>query len=258
MSSYDLVRTIRSGEIFHSRRAVFGPFLVLHTVPWLFLAGALRLNAKGLGGIAGLIVMVLVEYALVIAFLLASHRLIQLAGGVVHLERLPFKEQFQLTRSVVWRVLAFFFVAVLCGLALGLDKHDAATLWFGFDNIFFPWPGTYLPFLSALTAVFVFVMVVEKGLGRPPTYRAAFREIAKRWQYLGLAGLMITVMFYGFNIVQIYIPGLLQPLYEALAAPFLRNAFFLSLVFFFSYLRLLITVNILTMALRASYRQNAA
>jgi hypothetical protein len=258
LSGQDLLKKARDGKKLHVQQASFGPYLILHSVPWLLLATALRMHGRAQAGLIGLALIIIVEYALLIAFLLAAHRMIQLAGGEVNLERLAFKEQYQLARAVVWRLLALFFLAVLSAIGLGLHPNYAAALWFGLDNIVHPWPGIYLPFWSAFVAVLVFLMVVEKGLGREPTFLAVARQLAGRWRHMAVAALMIVAAFYGIGIIQITFVPRLEPIYQSLQLPVLRNGLYLSLIFIFSYIRLWVTIAILTYALRGSYRENQA
>lgn len=237
------------------RRSGYGPYLLLTAVPWLLLATAFRMHARAQDNIGALPMLIMVQYALLIAFLLASHRMIQLAGGAVNLERLAFGDQWALARGVVWRILLLFFVAVLASLASGIDRFDAARIWLGLDNIVHPWPGTYLPIWSAFVAILVFLMVVQRGLGRGPNLRRALMEIATRWQHMMLAALMISASLYALGIIQILSVPRLQALYLSLPSPALKNALYLLLTFFFSYVRLWVTVAILTYSLRASYRR---
>lgn len=215
------------------------------------------MHARAQGNLFSLGLLVAVQYALLIALILVCHRMIRLSGGDVDLERLSFKEQSRLARAVVWRLLAVFFVCVIGSILLGLDRYYAATLWFGLDNIVYPWPGRYLPFWSAFIAILVYLMLVEKGRGRPPTLRAAVRQMALRWQYLVIAGLMMSAALYGFNIVTIVVDVPFKAFYQSLPSPLLKTGLYVLVTFLFSYARLWVTVAIVTYALRASYRKAA-
>lgn len=75
---------------------------------------------------------------------------------------------------------------------------------------------------------------------------------------MAVAALMIVAAFYGIGIIQITFVPRLEPIYQSLQLPVLRNGLYLSLIFIFSYIRLWVTIAILTYALRGSYRENQA
>jgi hypothetical protein len=58
----------------------FGPFRLLHALPWLILAAAMRVIAWGGGG-AALPALIVADIAILLAFFATAQRSIEVAGG---------------------------------------------------------------------------------------------------------------------------------------------------------------------------------
>lgn len=234
----------------------FGHYLLLEAVPWLLLASATRMHARhSVGGIA-LLVLLIAQFALLIAFLVACSRMIQLSGGQTALGRLSFNDQCKLGRGILRRLLGLFLAANVFAVALGMNKFTAANLWLGFDGIAFDWHQDILLLWSPVVATIAFLMVVEKGAGRQPKFGPVLRQIRYHWRYLLPAAIMIMASQAGFNLVQMYAGYIFQPLYEQLTLPPVKNLTYLGFFFIFSCIRLWVTIAILTYALRAAFRQS--
>ena len=150
------------------------------------------------------------------------------------------------------------FATIVLAVQLGVDKYMAAHLWMGIDGIIFHWGRNFLLPWSALMALIIFLMVVEKGAGRRPLLISTVREIGRRRRHLAWAVVAIIAMQAVSIWVQDGIGALLDPLYQQPKPFLLRNLLYLGFYFTFSYARLWATVAILTYALRASYRQLGA
>lgn len=234
----------------------FGPYLLLEAVPWLLLATVMRMVARSMGDGFGLLVLAAGQFALFIAFLLASQKMIHLAGGTTGLVGLSFRSQAALARAVLWRLLVLFLAANLLALWIGVDRFAAAVFWLGFDGIAFKWlGGTLLMTWSAVVAAVVYLMVVEKGAARQPGFVAVLRQFLVRWRYLLSAAVAIIAMQAAANAIQSLVGAMLQPLHAQLAPPLLKASAYLMFSFIFAYVRLWATIAILTYALRASYRR---
>jgi hypothetical protein len=234
----------------------FGPYMLVETIPWLLLATAIRGYARQMESGLALLVLVVVQFALFMAFLVACHRTIQLAGGTTDLGRLSFNEQCALARGVLGRMFGLFFAVVSIALFIGVDKFHAAVFWLGFDGIVYNWPSNTLLIWSAVVATIAFLMVIEKGAGREPKFPSVWRHFMDRWRYLFAAIIAIIGFQIASNFVQAYAAGIVQPLYDRPIHYIVKNMMYLAFFFSLSYVRLWATVTILTYALRASYRKS--
>ena len=234
----------------------FGPYLLLEAAPWLLLATATRMRARHSDGLLTLPLIVLVQFAVLIALLIASQRMIAMAGGTTGLGRLSFREEAALARGVLGRLFLLFLAVILLLTGLGVDRYLCASLWLGLDGIVFDWGRDMLQVWSGVVALIVFLMIVEKGAGRPPHLGPALRQAIRRWPALAKAVLAVIVVLIACNKVQDILGSLVNPAYQQMV-PMLRNLLSLGVLFAFAHLRLWATVAILTYALRASYRSEA-
>lgn len=241
----------------HKPGVSFGPFLILEALPWLLLATVTRGQARMMESGLGLLLLLLSGAALFFAFLIASQNMIRSAGGVTGLGRLPFSDQWKLAWSVVWRLLVFFLAAVVAARLLDMNKFSAAAAWLGFDGIVFSWPNRWHPAWNALIATLVFLMVVERGMDRKPRAWAVAVQFFKRRRHLIPAIVTITFFLLFMDLIQPLIGGLLQPIYDNLPAGPARNLVYVGFIFVFGYVRLLVTIMVLTLAIKASYRNSS-
>lgn len=106
------------------RKSSFGPYLILHAVPWLFLASAIRLFSRRWESVASLyVLLILSQTVLLIALLLAAARMIRLLGGQVTLSELSFQEQKSLTGRLAWKLVLVNLVTICLGFWLGGEKN---------------------------------------------------------------------------------------------------------------------------------------
>ncbi|MDO9414875.1 hypothetical protein [Pararhizobium sp.] len=232
----------------------FGPYWLLNIVPWLMIAAALRVFSRYMPGSSILIGMLLLQVTIFIAYIIASQRMIELAGGFTSLSKLSLREQAHFGWAVVWRLLIFCLSAVVTAICLGMHPNKAAQFWFGFDGLAFPWRQGVLQVWIAAICLLAFLFVVEKGLQRPTRFVSVLRELFLRIRFLlpAFAGLALFLMVSTF--IQIRISGAVMMLQAVFANRFMTNLIDFGYVFIFSYGRLWVTVAILTYALRASYR----
>ncbi len=94
----------------------FAPYLVLQTLPWLLLATVLRLYMKTAPNAVVLLLFVLVQLSVFIAFLVACERMIKLSGGWTSLDRLTMGQRDRFAWQVIWRLLIAFWLR-LCWLS---------------------------------------------------------------------------------------------------------------------------------------------
>ena len=213
--------TLSSAEASFRRneRIGFGPYLAFEAVPWLLLATVIRIYSRALPDSLLLLGFLAVHVPVFVAFLLASQRMIDLSGGSTSLERLPFTYQLSLSWAVIWRLFILFVATIIGAVSFGMDKNLAARFWVGFDGIVFAWGWGFLPFWSALIATIVFVMIVEKGLNRKPTFLSVLRQFRARWKYLTQAAAIIGLLFLACNFAQLFTGKLVLALGEQLGHP---------------------------------------
>lgn len=191
---------------------------------------------------------------LLLAFLVASQRMIEIAGGVSHLGKLSMTEQLRLSRAVVWRMIAIGLLVAVAAKAAGMPPDNAARFVQGFDGIAFNRYFDLLLIWSPLTAIFAFLMLVEKGLGRAATLRGSAREFAIRWPYLLSAALIIMPCILLLNGLQSLIGPPISDFVTSFLPERLRVLAVITFLFAFAFARLWLTVALLTYALRRSYR----
>ena len=230
----------------------FGPFKLLHALPWLILAAAMRVIAFGGGGVA-LPAIIVADISVLLAFFATARQSIEAAGGQSSLGTLSFGEQFKLSFSILWRIMLVMIAAAIGGAAIGYGAsyHLMAGLdGMAFDQ--FTHPGR---FWSAWIAALVLLMILraEHDDGKVALF-AAIGEFARRGLWLGAAvivlGAVNVALAYGQEAVRIAIWNFWQ---TSSATQFTKNLIYFVFIFSFAMLRLWITLTILTLGVRQSY-----
>ncbi|MEZ0001258.1 hypothetical protein ABIA18_003055 [Sinorhizobium fredii] len=247
------IASSRTSRVFRSV-PIYGPYLLLHTVPWLLLATVLRTYAKAMPDALALLGMILVQLAVFIAFLLASQKMIELANGWTSLSRLAFREQVVFGWRVIWRLLSLFFLTVCAANLAGIDRFAAAQLWFGFDGIAYPWWQGPLQLWIAIVSMIAFMLVVEKGMDRRPRFVGVLREFRFHGRHLSRAVVYNCAFLIAATFLQTQVAKLLSPLFDGPGYGQTKYLAFVAWILMFSYIRLWGIVAILTYTLRASYR----
>jgi hypothetical protein len=230
----------------------FGPFKLLHSLPWLILAAAMRVVAFG-GGSVALPAIVVADVSVLLAFFATAQQSIEAAGGQSSLGELSWTEQIRLSFSILWRIAVVMIAAALGTGALGYGA--APHLMAGLDGMAFDQfthPGR---FWSAWIAAIVLLMIVraERSNGEI-SLLAAVREFARRGLWLGAAVIMLgtvnVALAYGQEAVRIAIWNFWQ---TSSATEFTKHLIYFCFIFSFAMLRLWITLTILTVGLKQSY-----
>jgi len=230
----------------------FGPFKLLHALPWLILAAAMRVIAFG-GGAVALPAIIVVDISVLLAFFATARQSIEAADGQSSLGTLTLGEQFKLSFSILWRIMLVMIAAALGTAAIGYEAsyHLMAGLdGMAFDQ--FTHPGR---FWSAWIAALVLLMIVraERDDGKVDLF-AAIGEFARHGLWLGAAvvvlGAVNVALAYGQEAVRISIWNFWQ---TSSATQFTKNLIYFVFIFSFAMLRLWITLTILTLGLRQSY-----
>ncbi|SCB52997.1 hypothetical protein GA0061098_101899 [Bradyrhizobium shewense] len=230
----------------------FGPFKLLHALPWLILAAAMRVIAFG-GGAVALPAIIVSDISVLLAFFATARQSIEAAGGQSSLGTLTLGEQFKLSFSILWRIMLVMIAAALSAAAIGYKAsyHLMAGLdGMAFDQ--FTHPGR---FWSAWIAALVLLMIVraERDDGKVALF-AAIGEFARRGLWLGTAVIVLGVvniaLAYGQEAVRTAIWNFWQ---TSSATQFTKNLIYFVFIFSFAMMRLWITLTILTLGLRQSY-----
>jgi len=231
----------------------FGPFRLLHALPWLILAAAMRVIAWGGGG-AALPALIVADIAILLAFFATAQRSIEVAGGQSSLGELTFVEQIRFAFSILWRVALMMITAAVVASAAGFTDF-APHLLAGLDGMAFDQHTQLGRFWSAGIAALVLLIIVhaERNNGEIALF-AALAEFARRAAWLGAAvivlGLVNIALGFGQEVVR---KTILVYWHTSSASQFTKNLIYFVFVFSFAMLRLWITLTILTLGLKQSY-----
>jgi len=231
----------------------FGPFRLLHALPWLVLAATMRVIAFG-GGSVALPAIIVADLAVLQAFLATAQRSIEAAGGQTGLGDLDFTEQFQLMRVVLWRVVGLM-VVTASAVALSGFTEIAPHLLNGIDGMAFDQFTVPGKFWSAFIATLILLILVSAGQnnGKVALF-AAFGEFARRWFWLGGAVVGLGIAYLGLGLCQGWVRSAIWNFWQVSdASQFVKNLIYFVFIFSFAMLRLWMTLFILTYALKQSY-----
>ncbi len=233
----------------------FAPYLMLGTIPWLLAATVLRLYVKAAPGGIALLLLPFVQIAVLIAFLVASERMITLSKGGTSLGALTVKEKARFACQVVWRLLLFFFAVVMLAIGLGIDKFAAAGMWFGIDGLAFPWRQGILQVWVAFVAIAAFLFILEKGMGRDPGYLNVVKQLITHRRNLLASWAYIALFLMVMTFVQAKLAYAFGYFLDRASLGGIERFMFIAYVTAFSYIRIWAVVAILTYAIRASYNR---
>lgn len=233
----------------------FAPYLVLQTLPWLLLATVLRLYIKTAPNALVLLMFVLVQLCVFIAFLAACEKMIKLSGGWTSLDRLTMGQRARFASQVMWRLLTIFLGSVLLAVATGLDRHAAATLWVGFDGLAFPWRQEALQIWIAFIATVTFMFVLEKGTGNAVRFTGVVRQLNTHKNALLFSGVYLGLFLISITFVQSKLALMLGGIIDDEKLGTVGTYLLIGFLLLFSYLRIWVVIAILTYSIRASYRR---
>jgi hypothetical protein len=234
-------------------RRLLGGFPVLDIVPWLMLAATMRFIGWR-GGTFGLVTTVLSDLFVFIAFLLGARAMIEWTGGRMQVGRASFREQLALAHKILLRVFMLLVAAsVIVGL-LGPAKLGPYMM-MGFDGIAFDQFSRLGRVWSAMLATIVFMLVVTAETSGRVSLRAAWHELARHAGWMLPAIAAIALLQFGLGGLQGVVRAWVYALWQSAAPETAKNFIYFIFVFGFASLRVWLTLAILTLALRASYRR---
>jgi hypothetical protein len=232
----------------------YGPFRLLEVVPWLMFATAIRFVSYG-NGLRMLIGLVLESFALFVAFLVGTRRMIEFSDGRTDLGKLSFVQQIVLARRVLGYVVVLLILAALAMAAIGATDL-APHMFYGLDGVAFDQFTRAGRVWSSLLAALVLLMVVKLGTHQQITLRGTASEFFARSPFLMPAVVAVAAIQFGLAPVQHAARTAVYDFWHmSMATQAVKNLVYFGFVFGFASLRLWLTLAILTFALRESYRR---
>jgi hypothetical protein len=235
------------------RETSFGPFKLLHALPWLILAAAMRVVAFG-GGVVALPAMVISDGSILLAFFATAQHAIESTGGETSLGKLSLPEQFRLSFAIYWRLTLLMLAAAL-GTSLTGFPGFARHLMSGLDGMAFDQMTQLGRFWSAWIAALVLLMIVhaERSHGEIALF-TGIAEFARRGVRLTATVIALGVINIALGFGQGLVRGAIQHFWHSSdASQFIKNLIFFVFVFSFAMLRLWVTLRVLTLGLKQSY-----
>jgi len=236
--------------------ASYGRFRQLEVLPWLLLSATMRVLAFG-GGWLAIPAIVLSHVSLMLAFVIVTWRMILLLNGRSGLGRLDFAIQLKMTRSILLPVAGLLIAASIAAAASGLlAQPDQLIL--GFDGTAFDQKTQTGRIWSAIIAAIVLLMVFQFDRGETPSLFRALADFGRRAVWLVPAILLLAATSFVLGAVQGWFRLLIAQVWIEEGAPkIVKAAVSMSYVVIFATIRLWMTIAILTLALRQSYRRRA-
>lgn len=229
----------------------------MEIVPWMMLSAAIRVLTVQ-GGLITLVAMHLSDLFLFIAFLLAARRMIEFTGGVTTLGYLSFRQQVEMGRAILLRVVGAMLIGTLIVSACGFQPSGARMM-LGFDGIAYDQQTIDGILWSASLAALTLLLVLRFEKAGDASLLEALKELWARAYYVVPAILVVALIDIGLTILQGAARGGVHAFFVSDLAPSLVRALaFYAFVFTFAAVRLWITLAILVYALRQSYRRSPA
>lgn len=235
------------------RQLLFGGFPVFDIVPWLMLAATMRFIGWR-GGAFGLVTMVLSDLFVFIAFLLGARAMIEWTGGHMQIGRAGFRVQLTLAHKILLRVFVLLVAATVIVGLLGPARLGPYMM-MGFDGIAFDQFSKVGMVWSAVLAAIVFMLVVSTETGGQVSLRTALHELVRHSGWMVPAIAAVALLQLGISSLQGFARAWVYALWQSGAPETAKNFIYFFFVFGFASLRVWLTLVILTLALRESWRR---
>jgi hypothetical protein len=232
----------------------FGPFRILHALPWLILAAAVRVIASGGHDAMILSAIFVADIAILLAFFATAQRSIETADGQSALGEFTLNKKFRLSLSILWRIAFLMIPATFVTIAIGYTAL-AADLFSGLVGMAFNQYTEIGQFWSAGIAALVLLMIVraERNGGKIALFPAV-AEFARRGLWLSAAAITLGVVNIGFGFGQeIVCSAIWQLCQTSGATDLVKYLIYYVFIIGFAMLRLWVTLTVLTIGLRQSY-----
>lgn len=216
----------------------------------------MRVLAFG-GGLIAVPAIVIADMSLLLAFVIVTWKMVAMTNGQTSLATSSFAQQLTMTRRVLVPIFGLLLAAT--GLAaLSRLIAEPGQLMMGFDGIAFD-QATHIGRLwSPIVAAIVLLMVLQVDEEQKPNLFQAMREFLRRAAWLVPGALLVAALSILLHPVQGWFRSVITGLWFKADAPQgIKIALFFSYVVIFATIRLWLTVAILVLALRCSYRSGA-
>ncbi|MEM9332599.1 MAG: hypothetical protein AAGA53_14820 [Pseudomonadota bacterium] len=240
----------------------FGPFRISEAIPWLLIASAFRVQKHVLPiESLALLNLILVQCFVFMAFASTVHSVVTDSGGKSQIGKYSLLAKIGLMKRVIKKVLAMqFFVCIGAVFAIaalkagGIDATKAlilpASFLVSFNGMIYT-DGYFLARIaSAIVAVMVFLWVIAAATGKPVTWKELGESLSQHGFAMMLAAFFLvgTMQFLNHNQLEF-----LKYLYVTSSA---KHMPLIYLVYqtVFAFIRLWLTIYILTTALKWSYK----
>ena len=244
------------------RFSPYGPFIVFETLPLLLFASVLRFASFGNGWPTGPILMSAEAFAIVLAFIVATWRMIETTDHETRLGHLDLAKHFGLGGDIFFRLAALTLGVFIVAFALGF-RQFAHTVLIGIDGVTFHQGVGFIPIWSSFVAVLMFVMVLNNEKFGSCSIRKAFSRLGSELDWTGSAFAVLAVCLVSFDQVQSLVRYLVYLFAQTSEPQIIKNCVLLFYLFAFAVTRLWLIVTVLSVALRkhnerARLRKNVA
>jgi hypothetical protein len=235
-------------------RFSYGPFILFESLPWLLVATTLRFVSFDKQLPFQVLSSILESFAIFLAFLVAARRVLEITDIKTRLEFLSFAKQFNLAQLVVGRIFVLLFA--VCAVVFVLGAYETAPfLLLGLDGIAFDQVTRAGMVWSSVLAAIIFLMVKNIEESKSSTIVNALKELARRALWMVPAIIVVAIVQFGLNYIQGLVRGLVYMYGQTSASQHAKNFVFFVFVFAFASGRLWLTLAILGLGLRESYRR---
>ncbi len=216
----------------------------------------MRVLAFG-GGLVAAPAIVIADVSLLLAFVIVTWKMVTMTNGQTSLAERGLAQQLAMTRSVLVPIFGLL-IAATCAAGLSGLIADPGQLMMGFDGIAFDQATHIGRVWSAIVAAIVLLMVIQVDEGQKPSLFRAMGELLQRAAWLVPGTLLVAALSILLHPIQGWFRSVITSLWFKADAPQgIKIALFFSYVVIFATIRLWLTVAILVLALRRSYRSGA-
>ncbi len=209
------------------------------------------------GGLIAVPAIIIADVSLLLAFVIVTWKMVTMTNGQTSLAERGLAQQLAMTRSVLVPIFGLL-IAATCAAGLSGLITEPGQLMMGFDGIAFDQATHIGRVWSPIVAAIVLLMVLQVDEGQKPNLFRAMREFLRRAAWLVPGILLVAVLSILLHPVQGWFRAVISGLWFKADAPQgIKIALFFSYVVIFATIRLWLTVAILVLALRRSYRAGA-
>lgn len=233
-------------------RETFGPYWMMHVLPWLLLATTMRFLSFHPHPVAGVAGILIESLAIFLAFLTALRRGSEDCPPPFRLGAMSFSRQVELAVDIVGKVYVLLFALAVASYFLGTPRAVLLLLR-GLDGIAydqFIWGA--MAWSAALAALLALMVMNADATGRALARPSAEFLRGAVWVLPAVAAAALALI--GISTVEGFSRGAIGLIWQTPLPQFFKNASFFLFVFGFATLRLWVVTKILLMALAFSRR----